>query len=311
MTRLASGAEFDLIRALEARWGSLAVGLGDDAATVTAPRGDKLVVSTDAAVEGIHFRRDWVSLREAGYRATAAALSDLAAMAAMPIGILVAFTTDPARRDDLLKVADGIADAIRATGTVIVGGNVSAGPALTITTTVLGSAYAPVTRSGARPGDSIYVSGRLGGPAAAVRSLEKGERPQPAHRDRFAAPSPRLREARWLAARGATAMIDVSDGLARDAEHLAAASGVSIHIDADLLPMMEGASFDDAAGGGEEYELLCAAPKDIDVSGFAATFGVPLTLIGSVTASDESTGVELTRGGVRVAVPEGYDHFSV
>lgn len=311
MIRLGSGAEFDLIRALASRWegGSLATGLGDDAAILTAPRGDKLVVSTDAAVEGIHFRRDWLSLREAGYRATAAALSDLAAMAATPLGILVAFTTDPARRDDLLEMADGIGDAVRSAGTVIVGGNVSAGPALTITMTVVGSAFEPLTRSGARAGDAVYVSGRLGGPAAAVRALANAEQPRPHHRDRLAGPSPRLREARWLAARGATAMIDISDGLARDAEHLAVASGVSIHLDADRIPLIDGATFEEGAGGGEEYELLCTASREVDVSGFADAFGVPLTLVGSVVAS-EAPHVELTRNGVRVAVPPGYDHFS-
>lgn len=313
MIRLGSGAEFDLIRALVARWelagGGLATGLGDDAATLTAPRGDKLVVSTDAAVEGIHFRRDWLSLREAGYRATAAALSDLAAMAATPLGVLVAFTAEPAHRDDLLEIADGVGDAVRGAGTVIVGGNISAGPALTITTTVVGSAFDPVTRKGARAGDALYVSGKLGGPAAALRSLGKGEQPRPHHRERFAAPSPRLREARWLAARGATALIDISDGLARDAEHLAVASGVSIRLDADRIPVIDGATFEDAAGGGEEYELLCAASHDVDVSAFAAAFGIPLTLVGSVVAG-QSPAVELTRDGVRVAAPPGYDHFS-
>lgn len=309
MTRLGAGAEFDLIRALAARWGPLATRLGDDAATLAAPRGEKLVVSTDAAVEGIHFRRDWLSLREAGFRATAAALSDLAAMAATPLGILVAFTTDPAHRDDLFEIADGIGDAVRGAGTVIVGGNISAGPALTITTTVVGSAFEPLTRGGARAGDAVYVSGQLGGPAAAVRSLANAGQPEPPHRGRLAAPSPRLREARWLAARGATAMIDISDGLTRDAEHLAVASGVSIHLDADRIPVIDGATFEEAAGGGEEYELLCAASGDVDVSAFAETFGVPLTLIGRVVTT-ESPGVELTRHGARVAAPPGYDHFS-
>lgn len=309
MTRLGSGVEFDLIRALAQRWGSLAAGLGDDAATLTAPRGDKLVVSTDAAVEGVHFRRGWMSLRESGYRATAAALSDLAAMAATPLGILVAFTTEPARREELLEVADGIGDAVRAAGTFIVGGNVSAGLALTITTTAVGSAFAPVTRAGACPGDAVYVTGMLGGPAAAVRVLAKREQPEPLHRARFTAPAPRLREARWLAAHGATAMIDVSDGLSRDAEHLAVASGVAIHLDAAAVPTIAGASFEEAAGGGEEYELLVCAPGKLDVALFAEAFGLPLTRIGSVARSDAPR-VEFERNGVRVAVPEGYDHFS-
>lgn len=308
--RLGSGAEFDLIRNLRARWGTLAVGLGDDAAMLTAPRGEKVVVSTDSAVEGIHFRRDWMSLREVGHRATAAALSDLAAMAAAPLGVLVAFTTRVDSASDLLEVADGIGDAVRAAGTVVVGGNLSEGPFLSITTTVVGSAFAPLARSATRVGDAVYVTGRLGGPAAATRALMRDAVPAPEHRARFVNPSPRLREARWLATRGATAAIDISDGLFRDAEHLAAASGVSLRIDVDRVPMLEGVTFDDAVGGGEEYELLLTAPEGIDESAFASMFNLPLTRIGSVIAAGVAPEALLTRAGERVAAPPGYDHFS-
>lgn len=310
MTKLGAGAEFDLIRALRARWGPLAVGLGDDAALLRAPRGEKVVVSTDSAVEGIHFRRDWMSLREIGHRATAAALSDLAAMAASPLGVLIAFTTRSESATELLEVADGIGDAVRAAGTVVVGGNLSEGPSLGITTTVVGSAFWPLTRGGARVGDAIYVTGRLGGPAAATRVLTSGAEPRPGHRARFVAPSPRLHEARWLAGRGVTAAIDISDGLSRDAEHLAAASGVSLQIDVDRVPMLEGVTSDDAVGGGEEYELLVTAAEDIDAAAFAAMFELPVTRIGSVIPAGAAPEVMLQRAGRRVAAPSGYDHFS-
>ena len=310
MTDLGRGSEFDLIRALADRWGELAVGLGDDAATLGAPRGEQVVVSTDSAVEGVHFRRDWLSLREIGHRATAAALSDLAAMAAAPLGVLSALTIPSDRANDLLEVADGIGDAVRAAGTVIVGGNLSGGPSLAITTTVLGSAFSPLTRSGARVGDALYVTGRLGGSAAAARALAGGAAPPPAHRARFATPAPRLREGRWLATRGATAAIDISDGLSRDAEHLAAASGVSLDIDVARIPMLEGVASDDALGGGEEYELLVTAPDGMDDAAFASTFGLPLTRIGSVIAGGETPRVLFTRAGKCVAAPPGYDHFS-
>ena len=310
MTELGRGAESDLIRALADRWGSLAVGLGDDAAILTSPRGENVVVSTDAAVEDFHFRRDWLSPREIGYRATAAALSDLAAMAATPLGLLVAFTTTADRANELLEVADGIGDAARAAGTVIVGGNLSAGASLSITTTVIGSVFSPLTRAGARPGDAVYVTGRLGGPASAARALANGTAPAPAHRARFARPVPRIREARWLAVRGATAAIDISDGLARDAEHLAMASGVSLRIDADVLPMLDGVTPDDALGGGEEYELLVTAAEDVDHAAFAVAFGLPLTRIGAVVAASDAPEAAFLRGGRRVAAPPGYDHLS-
>ena len=310
MTRLGSGAEFDLIRALAHRWGPLAVGLGDDAAVLTAPRGERVVVSTDAAVDGIHFRREWMSLREIGCRATSAALSDLAAMAAAPIGVLVAFTTRADDAKDLLGVADGIGDAVRNAGTVIAGGNLSVGPSLSITTTVIGTAFAPLTRRGARVGDAVYVTGRLGGPAAAVRALDSGAEPSPDHRARFIAPVPRIKEARWLAVRGATAAIDISDGLARDAEHLAVASNVSVEIDVDRVPMLDGVTPEDALGGGEEYELLVTATESLDEAAFAAAFALPLTRVGSVVASGLVPEVVLLRVGKRVAAPPGYDHFS-
>jgi thiamine-monophosphate kinase len=308
--KLGSGGEFDLIRALAERWGPLAVGLGDDASVVTAPRGEKLVVSTDAAVEGIHFRRDWMSLRDIGYRATAAALSDLAAMAAAPLGVLVAFTTRADTAKELLEVADGIGAAVRAADTVIAGGNLSAGPFLGITTTVIGSAFSPLTRRGARVGDTVYVTGRLGGPAAATRALAGGADPRRDHRARFVAPSPRIREARWLAVRGASAAIDISDGLSRDAEHLAVASEVSLQVDVERVPMLDGATSDEALGGGEEYELLVTAAEPFDESAFASAFSIPLTRIGSVIAPSAAPEVILLRGGKRVAAPLGYDHFS-
>ncbi|HET9454180.1 MAG TPA: AIR synthase related protein, partial [Gemmatimonadaceae bacterium] len=123
-----AGTEFDLIRGLQERWGDLAVGLGDDAAVFAMPRGDDVVASTDASVEGVHFRRDWLTPREIGYRAVTAALSDLAAMAARPIGVLVSLTLpQQQQQEDMDGLADGIGDAVRAAGAVIRGGNLSRG----------------------------------------------------------------------------------------------------------------------------------------------------------------------------------------
>jgi thiamine-monophosphate kinase len=307
-TPLGPGAEFDLIRALIGRWGPLAVGIGDDAAVVDLPRGERLVVSTDAAVEHVHFRREWLSVPEIGYRAVAAALSDLAAMAATPRGVLISLVVADPAASELAQLADGIGEAVRDAGTVVRGGNVARGHELGITTTVLGSVYAPLTRSGARPGDVLAVTGALGGPAAALRALRSGTAPAEPVRSRFVRPRPRLAEARWLAARGAVACVDLSDGLAGDASHLAAASAVGLEVEVERVPVFAGASGDDALAGGEEYELLIASRAPIDDAAFAERFGIPLTVIGRVTERD--SGIRFTRAGRRVAAPRAYDHFS-
>lgn len=303
---LGPGAEFDAIRQLADRWGTRASGLGDDAAVLRVPRGDALVASVDSAVEGRHFKREWLSPREIGYRSVAAALSDLAAMAARPIGVLIALTVPQAWRDQLLELADGVAEAVDVAQTRIVGGNLSGGDELSITTTVLGAAFAPLTRAGARSGDRIYVTGALGGPAAAVRLLSRGEQAG-AFRDRFAHPMPRLDEARWLVEHGAAAGIDISDGLIADLRHLAAASGVVIDVDDNRVPRVDGVDVSLAMHGGDEYELVVASPGEIDCAEFERRFGVRLSEIGRVV---DASGSDVTVRGERVAYAAGYDHFS-
>jgi thiamine-monophosphate kinase len=172
---LGGGVEFDVIRRMLDRWGTLAVGIGDDAATVAMTRGDSLVISVDAAVEGRHFEAGWLSPEAIGYRAVTAALSDLAAMAARPTGVLIALVLPDAWRAHVDALADGIGAATRAAHTVIRGGNVSGGGALSITTTVIGEVYAPLRRDGILPGDLLYVTGTLGAPGAALRALRRGE----------------------------------------------------------------------------------------------------------------------------------------
>jgi len=306
---LGSGAEFDAIRGMLARWGKRATGIGDDAAVLDVPRGDSLVASVDSFVEHRHFRSGWITPREIGYRAVTAALSDLAAMAARPLGILVALNLSAAYEKQLMELADGIGDAVDAATTRILGGNVTGAEELCLTTTVMGAAFAPLARKGLEPGDFIYVTGRLGGPGAATAAWLTGHAPAAEHRARFAKPVARLREARWLADRGAVAAIDISDGLAADLEHLAAASGVGADIDLDRLPLVSGV--DDvigAAASGEEYELLVGMRGELDASEFERTFNLPLTAIGRVTTREE--GIAFSRGGGRVAKPSGYDHLS-
>lgn len=302
---LGPGAEFDIVRRFQARWGPLAMGIGGDCAELAVGAGMRVVVSTDVSVEGVHFRADWLSPREIGYRACAAALSDLAAAAAEPLGLVVALTLPPHWLARAEAIADGVGDAVLASGAPVVGGDLSRGGELSLAVTVFGESSAPLGRGGARPGDVLYVTGRLGGPAAAVAAWTGGRTPAPADRDRFAAPRPRLREARWLRRRGATAAVDISDGLAADARHLAAASGVAIWLDVDGVPCVEGVSPREAVAGGEEYELLVAAPAGLDAGSFERRFGLPLTAVGRVEGARAGGAVT-----ARVDLPRGYDHYS-
>jgi thiamine-monophosphate kinase len=307
-TSLGPGREFDLVRGMMSRWGDRARGIGDDAAVLTVPAGEQLVLSTDTFLEGVHFRAEWLSPEEIGWRAAAAALSDVAAMAATPLGILVAITLPSQRIEELEALAEGIAAAASASGAPIVGGDLTSGKRLAITVSVVGSSAQPLRRSGARAGDTLWVTGQLGGPALAVAAWGEGRQPTPEARARFAHPVPRIREARWLLEAGATAGIDISDGLGGDAAHLAAASGVRITIDADALPRAPDADVSTAQRSGEEYELLVTTRTPFDEAAFQRDFGLPLTRIGEVEQGD--AGVDLLIGGERVASPGGYDHFS-
>jgi thiamine-monophosphate kinase len=291
-----------------ARWGDRAHGIGDDAATLELPRGDALVASVDSAVEDVHFRRGWLTAREIGHRAAAAALSDLAAMGASPVGMLLAIALPDAWRPELMEVADGVGEVAGRWRAPILGGNLTKGSELSITTTVLGSVYRPLTRSGVRPGDRLYVTGRLGGAGAALRALLASAQPDLRHREKFARPQPRVFEAQWLAAMGATAAIDVSDGLVADFGHLAAASGVRIELDLDHLPVADGVKPIDAAASGEEYELIVSAPQPLNLEAFIAKFRLPLTPVARAVAGDAA--VEVRQKGRRVANPSGHDHFS-
>lgn len=314
---LRSGEEFDVIRELLDRWGPLADGVGDDAALYTPPEGEQLVLSVDASLEGVHFREAWLSPEEIGARAAAAALSDIAAMGAQAQAMLVALELPEVWLTRVGGIADGIGAVLREANARILGGNLTRGNALGLTLTVIGSVVRPVRRVGALPGDALWVTGRLGGPGRAVAALLRGDVPDSIDRERLAAPLPRLREGAWLAAVGAHAMMDVSDGLAADAAHLAAASGVECVLWSDRIPCFGEASVEEALNSGEEYELLVATAPDLDADGFERRFGVPLTHVGIVRAMDETHGPRVvlatsedTSGPTRVALPAGYDHFS-
>src|SRR5204862_3940398 len=253
------------------------IGSGDDAA-VTAPDGVS-VTSVDAFVEGVHFRRDTASLDSIGHKGMAAALSDLAAMGPAP-GEASVQVGIPTVLDESgsVELATGLGRAAAANGVAVIGGDVTRAPVLLLALTVVGHAADAdelVLRAGARPGDVVAVTGGLGGAAAGLVLLQRpelaadlGEEVAVALRGRQLEPWPRLAAGRALAAAGARAMIDLSDGLGGDAAHLATASGVRLVVDLERLPVQKGVgevaaaagidAFELATGGGEDYELLAA-----------------------------------------------------
>jgi thiamine-monophosphate kinase len=185
--------EFGRIRAIVARLGAAASGgIGDDCAVLPEGPG-RLVVSTDLSVEGVHFKTEWLTLEEIGWRAAAGALSDLAAMGAETVGLLASVATPPgASPDAVIQVMAGVGMAVQAAGGVVLGGDLSRAPQWLVDVTVIGRAARPVLRSGAQPGDSVWVTGALGGARAALQAWQRGQEPPAAARVAFAHPLPRI-----------------------------------------------------------------------------------------------------------------------
>lgn len=307
--------EFELLDRIRARLPQpgpgVVLGSGDDAA-IAVP-GGATATSVDALIDGVHFRRKWSSPAQLGAKALAVALSDLAAMGAAPgeayvvLGIPADFDEDAS-----LELLDGMARVATETGTTLAGGDVTRGPVLTLAVTVVGHAKDAgelVTRSGARAGDALVVTGELGGAAAGLLSLEAKE-DRPGLIARQLEPKPRLAEGRTLAKTGATAMIDLSDGLGGDANHLARASGVGLRIDATALPLADGVTdLTLAVSGGEDYELLAALPLerlDAAAGAIEKQSGIRLTRIGAVVAGE---GVEIRLPGGELLEARGFDQL--
>ena len=267
--RLSELGELGFLAELERR--GLAQAIEHDAAEV-----DGVVVTQDALVEGVHFRLDWISFRELGYRAAAVNLSDLAASGATPAALVVSLGAPPETEvERLLELYEGIAEA----GVPVVGGDTTRAHRLVLSVTALGHSDRIPGRAGAVPGDLLVVTGPLGAAGAAFRE------------QRFPRPPRRLAEGRRLA-QTAHAMLDISDGIARDAEHIARRSGVRCVVELDRVPLAPGATIDDL-GFGEDFELLAALPEpDFHIVG----------------RCEEGEGVQLLRDGKPYPLT-AWDHF--
>jgi thiamine-monophosphate kinase len=298
--------ELALIRSIEAaladRSGRLVRWTGDDAAVVRAR--PFAVTSIDTIVEGVHFSRATHSAAQIGHRALAAALSDIAAMGADPGEAYVSLVC-PGDFEDALDLVRGMEALAETCATTIAGGDVVRGPALTVTVAVTGWADREdelVGRDGARPGDLVGVTGEVGGSEAGRLLLERGEREPAELIRRHLCPQPRLAEGRALAAAGATAMIDLSDGLATDARHVAERSGALLRVRLDDVPVAPGVTVEAAVTGGDDYELLVTVPPERRAG---AEEAAALTWIGEVA---EGSGLVLLGQHGPVEGLSGYEH---
>ncbi|MGN9777815.1 thiamine-phosphate kinase [Micromonospora sp. H33] len=311
-TNVAGVGEFGLIDRVTARlsYGStVLLGPGDDAAVVAAPDA-RVVASTDVLVEGRHFRRDWSGARDIGHRAAAANLADVAAMGAQPTALLVALCVPP----DLAtawaeELADGLAAEAATVGASVVGGDMSSSPTLTIAVTALGDlgGRAPVTRAGARPGDVVALAGRTGYAAAGLTVLSRGFRTPRLLVEAYRRPEVVYAAGPQAAEAGATAMIDVSDGLLADLGHVARASGVAVDVRRDAFEVPRQMRDAAQALGVDPYTWLLAGGED---HALAATFppAVPLPE-GWRPVGEVAAGSGVTVDGRPWEGPAGWDHF--
>jgi thiamine-monophosphate kinase len=325
--------EFELLAKLRGRLPAagdrVKLGSGDDAA-ITVP-GGATATSVDAIVEGVHFRRGEAPATTLGRKALATALSDLAAMGAEAgEAYVVLGAPSDLGEEELMGIVDGLVEVAAETGTTLAGGDLTRAPTLTLAVTVVGHAAAPerlISRGGAQPGDLLVLTGEIGGAAAgrlilddpglaAGLAAETAER----LRARQLEPHPRLRSGRALAASGARAMIDLSDGLAGDLAHLAGDSGVAARIEAASLPLSKGVAevaaaagrdpLELAVSGGEDYELLAAIPRETLAEASTAIGEAAETTLTPIGEAVGGAGVEIRLPAGGILASTGFDHFA-
>ena len=338
--RADSGGELALLRQIRSRAaqssrGGLRLGIGDDCALVAPCAGEELAITTDLSIAGRHFRLDWHPAEAVGHRAMARGLSDLAAMGARPVAaflslglpreLTVARGTRTAWVDRFLN---GLLDLAKAHNTPLAGGDLAESPLAVADIVLVGAVPRgkALLRSGARPGDLLYVTGALGGAAHGLALLTpsnpsdaRSSSPKPLHIPKkletllapHLYPQPRIAQGLWLRRNSlASAALDLSDGLSTDLHHLCEESGVCAEVDAASLPLHAGANLDQALHGGEDYELLFTAAPSARLP--LSIAGVPITKIGRIvkTRSGKPAITLITPQGRQALAPHGWEHFS-
>lgn len=300
---------------------------GDDAAVLAV--GDRqLCLTVDVLVEAVHFRRDLSSWADVGWKAIAVNVSDLAAMAARPLAAVVGLCHGDLRTDEVETLYSGMREACQRWGMELVGGDTVASGEVVVSVTAVGAVTPAglVRRSGARPGDRLAVVGRLGAGAAGLAQVEAGQDPDPALLAWHRRPVALVDAGRALAAHGATAMIDVSDGLGADLGHVCARSSVAVEVAGDELPVADGVAAAAAGlgvdvdvlvcGGGEDFALAATVPAEAAEAAAAAAAsaeGVSAAVVGTVRAvTPDQPVVALRRadGTVVDITSSGWNHLS-
>jgi len=317
--------------------GGLRLGIGDDCALLRIASGEELAVTTDLSISGRHFRLDWQTPESIGHRTLARGLSDLAAMGARPVAAFLSLglpteLVQNQQKNWVERFFDGFFALASAFQTPLAGGDLAQSPLAVADIVLVGAVRRgkALLRSGARPGDLLYVTGTLGGAAAGLARLAQlaatAHAAQPGSKRiappriptklqsllaPFLSPQPRIAQGLWLARRAlSTAAIDLSDGLSTDLAHLCAESAVAAEVEAAALPIHPGATLAQALNGGEDYELLFTAPPAARMPRSIA--GVSITCIGRMVGPRKGRAqvALVTVNGTRPLAPQGWEHFS-
>jgi thiamine-monophosphate kinase len=290
-------------------------GIGDDCALLRLKPGFELLVTTDFCIENVHFRRSWHPAQAVGHRCLTRGLSDIAAMGGEPLACFLSLGLPADVPQSWVRgFLCGLLALARRHNVQLAGGDVSAAPQITADIIVTGQVPAgtAILRSGAQPGDHIYVTGSLGASAATLKELFAGKSVKPSKTNSHFYPTPRLQVGDWLRKRHiATAMIDLSDGLSVDLSHICSESGVVALLISSKVPVARNADLDLALHGGEDYELLFTASKHARIPSRIAD--AKITEIGEIrNRRDYSSAIQILgdNGKVRLLPQHGWEHFA-